>query len=93
MSVVIFILEISDVSSVDEVLNDFQGDFHSLYGYERNFSLLFTNELVFCTISLVIMGGDGSVINVINALLRYLAKENRMRLTRGNFSLMLFCSF
>jgi len=30
-------------------------------------------------ISLVILGGDGSVINVINALIRHLAKENRTR--------------
>jgi hypothetical protein len=33
----------------------------------------------FFSISLVIIGGDGSVINVINALIRYLAKENRTR--------------
>lgn len=39
-------------------------------------------HLMFCfffPISLVIIGGDGSVINVINALIRYLAKENRTR--------------
>ncbi|CAF1000555.1 unnamed protein product [Adineta steineri] len=30
--------------------------------------------------SLVVMGGDGSVINVINALIRYLAKQNRTRI-------------
>ncbi|CAF3646886.1 unnamed protein product, partial [Rotaria sordida] len=29
---------------------------------------------------LVIIGGDGSVINIINGLIRYLAKENRTRL-------------
>jgi hypothetical protein len=34
---------------------------------------------LFIFISLVIMGGDGSVINVINALIRYIAKANRTR--------------
>jgi hypothetical protein len=29
-----FILEINDLCSADEVLNEFQGDFDSLYGYE-----------------------------------------------------------
>ena len=31
----IFILEINDLCSTDEVLNEFQGDFDSLYGYEK----------------------------------------------------------
>ncbi len=34
---------------------------------------------VFLSISIVIIGGDGSVINVINTLIRYLANENRTR--------------
>ena len=34
---------------------------------------------VFLSISVVIIGGDGSVINVINALIRYLANENRTK--------------
>jgi len=33
----IFILEINDLYSADAVFNDFQGDFNSLYGYERMF--------------------------------------------------------
>jgi hypothetical protein len=37
------------------------------------------NLCLFFSISLVVIGGDGSVINVINALIRYLAKENRTR--------------
>jgi len=37
------------------------------------------DKIGFFSISLVIIGGDGSVINVINALIRYLAKENRTR--------------
>ncbi len=40
---------------------------------------LLMNLVFFFSISLVIIGGDGSVINVINALLRYLAKENRTK--------------
>jgi hypothetical protein len=31
------------------------------------------------TISVLIIGGDGSVINVINALIRYTAKRNRTK--------------
>ncbi|CAF4592386.1 unnamed protein product [Rotaria sp. Silwood1] len=42
-----------------------------LSNFEGDFNLLY---------GLVIIGGDGSVVNVINALLRYLAKENRTRL-------------
>ena len=34
---------------------------------------------VFLSISVVIIGGAGSIINVINALIRYLANENRTR--------------
>ncbi len=41
--------------------------------------LIFGEFVFFFSISLVIIGGDGSVINVINALIRYLAKENRTR--------------
>ncbi|CAF2328547.1 unnamed protein product [Rotaria sp. Silwood2] len=43
----------------------------TLSNFEGDFNSLY---------GLVIIGGDGSVINVINALLRYLAKENRTRL-------------
>ena len=34
---------------------------------------------IFLSISVVIIGDDGTVINVINALIRYLANENRTR--------------
>jgi hypothetical protein len=38
----ILILEINDRCSADEVLNNFQGDFDSLYGYEKNdFDLIY----------------------------------------------------
>lgn len=37
------------------------------------------HEFALFSISLVIIGGDGTVINVINALIRYLAKQNRIR--------------
>ena len=37
------------------------------------------NLFFFAIISLIIVGGDGSVIDVINALIRYLTKENRTR--------------
>jgi hypothetical protein len=46
---------------------------------KRIHCLFETSGAGFFSISLVIMGGDGSVINVINALIRYLAKENRTR--------------
>ncbi len=48
-------------------------------GMKRKLKILMVNEVLFLSISLVIIGGDGSVINVINALIRYLAKENRTR--------------
>jgi hypothetical protein len=48
-------------------------------GMKRIHCLFETSGAGFFSISLVIMGGDGSVINVINALIRYLAKENRTR--------------
>ncbi len=48
-------------------------------GMKKDFSFCLLMNLFFFSISLVIIGGDGSVINVINALLRYLTKENRTR--------------
>ena len=45
---------------------------------------------VFLSISVVIIGGDGSVINVINALIRYLANENR---TRWNWMITIILFF
>ena len=41
--------------------------------------IFYHNEFCLFSISLVIIGGDGSVINVINALIRYLANENRIK--------------
>ena len=45
----------------------------------RNADIIDREMSLFFSISLVILGGDGSVINVINALLRYIAKENRIK--------------
>jgi hypothetical protein len=42
----IFILEINDFCSADDLFNNFQGNFDSLYGYEKKFSLLLKNLFV-----------------------------------------------
>ena len=48
-------------------------------GIEKKRNFLDEFSFFFFPISLVIIGGDGSVINVINALIRYLAKQNRIK--------------
>jgi hypothetical protein len=50
-----------------------------LIGMMRNGLIYKKFGFCFSSISVVIIGGDGSVINVINALIRYLANENRTR--------------
>lgn len=48
-------------------------------GIGRKIFVPFADESLFLSISLVVLGGDGSVINVINAVLRSIAKENRTK--------------
>jgi len=76
-------LEIDDYYTADDVLNNFQGDFETIYGYEWIFRSIFNNNnnnnCLFLSISLVIIGGDGSVINTINSLINHLAKENQTK--------------
>jgi hypothetical protein len=42
--IILFILEMNDLCSADEVFYTFQDDFNSLYGYERMLLFLFINE-------------------------------------------------
>jgi len=50
-----------------------------LIGMTRIYFIFNEFGAFFSYISVVIIGGDGSVINVINALIRYLANENRTK--------------
>ena len=73
--------EVDTHCDADQVLRDFEEDLDSLHGYEEDLSPAWNGWSMngAFLISLVIVGGDGTVISVINALIRHLAKENRTR--------------